>query len=152
MTLHVPRWLLLVLALLLAAGAGAGIALWLSSGEPVRLVADCQTPVERPSEITTACADAGSVAQQLTWDDWGEPVARAEGVFAANTCDPTCVDGGVRDYPVVIEASQIVRCGEGRRYSRLAFSFPADSPYPPGSPAAEDPTVELGCGPRPAGP
>jgi hypothetical protein len=58
--------------------------------------------------------------------------------------------GGREEYPVTLVAEQLRDCDYGEpRYTRVIYSFPGGSPYPAGSPGAEDPVVEFPCPTRP---
>jgi len=114
----------------------------------VRLVADCIRPVDRPSDIIFTCADVGTVAEDLIWERWGDPVAAADGTLRVKRCEPDCAtDDTYVHYTISIEASEIEPCAGGNRYTLITYQFPEESPYPPGSPGFEDPTVRLDCPP-----
>jgi hypothetical protein len=82
--IHVPKSLLVALALLVAAGVGA-LALRLLGGDTstvtasraatsarvsaVRLLGDCRHLQTRPANVVFACADHGLLAQHVRWRD-----------------------------------------------------------------------------------
>jgi hypothetical protein len=47
-------------------------------------------PEVRPKTLIIACADAGIVAEGLTWSVWGASGASATGIITWNTCVPNC--------------------------------------------------------------
>jgi hypothetical protein len=100
----------------------------------------------RPKSIILACGDAGLRAEGLSWSAWGQPRAVATGTAVANTCDPDCATGGTASFPVTLAADRLATCRDGtRRYTRVTYGFPQTSPFPPGSPGANDPTVDFLC-------
>jgi hypothetical protein len=83
-------------------------------------------------------------------DRLGADQATATGTASVNTCDPSCAEGAREEYPVALTASELRDCDYGQpQYTRVSYNFPAASPFPPGSPAAEDPTVTFPCPTRP---
>ena len=146
MTIRLPRWALFFAALLLAAVVGGGLTLLFTAGEPATLPSDCRTSAERPERVVLACGDGNFWADDLSWSGWGEASAEATGMAAANTCEPSCAEGAFRFYPVRLTASELRECpGDRRQYTRIDYEFPAESPYPPDSPRAAEPTVPFPC-------
>jgi hypothetical protein len=100
--------------------------------------------------LVFTCADAGVLADKLIWTNWGQPEATATGVLSAKTCDPDCASGGREEYPVTLVASELRDCAYGKpQYTKVTWTLPAGSPFPPGSPGAEDPTQRFPCPKRP---
>ena len=103
-----------------------------------------------PVRVIITCGDGGVIAHDLVWSNWGAEQAHATGMFSVNTCDPDCATGGREEYPVELVADRLRDCDYGEpQYTRVSYGFPADSPFPPGSPGAEDPTVQFACPERP---
>ncbi len=103
-----------------------------------------------PTTVILTCADAGFIAEQLVWSDWGAAQASATGTASVNNCEPSCAEGERESYPVVLSASELRGCDYGRpQYTRVVYSFPANSPFAPDSAGAEDPAVEFPCPKRP---
>ena len=96
-------------------------------------------PAERPTSMTTACADAGAVVIDLTWSRWGGPVATATGFAEVNTCDPSCAEGRVKRYPVAVELSKPLPRPTGNLYSVLAVVYTDE--VPEGFVATEEHTI-----------
>jgi hypothetical protein len=132
-----------VLGLALVAGLAVFVTVLLGLGrESALLPADCERPVEEPDTVVLACGDGNLYAEGLDWSDWGGPIAAAEGTAQANTCEPSCADGSFRPYPVVLEAAGLRECPYGgRQYTRVTYTFPADSPHAP----EPDPSVPYPC-------
>jgi hypothetical protein len=162
MTVRAPKPLLLALALLLAAGAGALATYVLtddsetassapsyspSRAADVRVLSQCRSLEARPAEVIFTCADAGVVADHLRWKNWGGEVAVAEGTVLAHNCTPNCAASNHYDlYPVVLVAEDLKQCAPGdRRYTKVAYAWPAGSPYPPDAPGSEEPYLAFGC-------
>lgn len=103
-----------------------------------------------PTSVILSCADAGFVAEDLVWADWGSERATASGTASVKTCDPDCATGGREDYPVELVADRLRACPYGApQYTRVTYSFQEESPFPRDSPGAEDPTVGFSCPKRP---
>jgi len=97
-----------------------------------------------------ACGDGGFIAEGLAWSDWGSERPTATGTASVNPCDPDCATGGREEYPITLIASELRDCTYGKpQYTRVTYSFPGATPFPPGSPGAEDPTVDFPCPKRP---
>jgi hypothetical protein len=111
------------------------------------LPGDCVEPVERPSKVVLTCADAGVYIDELRWEDWGKDVAVGAGTATANQCEPSCAEGSPKTYPGArLSASRLRSCpGGDRQYTLVRYSFSGESPFPPGSPGATDPTVAFPC-------
>jgi hypothetical protein len=114
------------------------------------LPSQCYDQQVAPVSVILACADAGIIAEELVWTNWGADQAKATGIASVKTCDPDCATGGREEYPVALVAEQLRDCDYGEpQYTRVVYSFPAESPFPPGSPGAENPTVDFPCPTRP---
>jgi hypothetical protein len=49
-------------------------------------------------------------------------------------------------HPVVLIAENIKECGPGDpRYTKVAYAWPAGSPYPPDAPGSQEPYLAFGC-------
>jgi hypothetical protein len=100
--------------------------------------------------VILACGDGGMIAQDLVWSNWGAAQAQSTGQLSVLTCDPDCASGGREEYPAELTADRLRDCDYGEpQYTRVTYSFPAESPFPPGSPGADDPTVGFPCPVRP---
>jgi hypothetical protein len=114
------------------------------------LPSQCLDQTVAPVSVVLTCGDGGFVAEDLVWSDWGGARPQASGTVSVNDCDPDCATGGRDEYPVTLEASELRDCRYGKaQYTRVTYSFPAATPFPPGSPGAEDPSVEFLCPKRP---
>lgn len=114
------------------------------------LPSKCFDQVVMPSSVVLACGDGGFIAEDLVWTDWGTARATASGTASVKTCDPNCAQGGREQYPVTLTADRLQDCDHGRpQYTRVTYAFPERSPFPPGSPGADDPTYRFACPKRP---
>lgn len=114
------------------------------------LPSQCTDQQVAPTSVVLACGDAGMIVEGLTWTNWGAAQATAAGTATINTCDPNCASGGTAQYPITLTAGDLRRCSYGKpQYTLITYAFPAGSPYPPGSPGAEDPTARFPCPVRP---
>lgn len=112
----------------------------------VYLPSNCVDQKVKPKRVIVTCADAGFVLTGMTWRQWGQSRAQATGTARVNDCEPSCADGTVRSYPVRATVSGRKRCRNGRRqYTRLRYSFPEESPFPPDAPGSKNPTARFPC-------
>lgn len=146
MTVRIPRWAIYLAGLAVVVGVAVVVTLLLVGREGARLATDCRHAVEQPERVILTCGDGNFYAEALDWNDWGDTIAVAEGTAAMNACEPSCAEGSYRYYPVRLEASRLRTCPDGdRQYARVAYAFPAQSPFPPDSPGATMPTVDFEC-------
>jgi hypothetical protein len=100
----------------------------------------------KPTRVILACGDAGLFLSGMHWTDWGKPRGHGTGRMLANDCDPSCVDGMFISYQVRVTLSGRKRCRGNRfQYTRVRYSFPEDSPFPPDSPGARNPVTSFHC-------
>jgi hypothetical protein len=142
-----------LLALLPSAAICAGFAAPTGAQTPdVTLPSRCVDQKVAPARVVITCGDGGVIAHDLVWSNWGAGHAHATGMLSVNTCDPDCATRGREEYSVELVANRLRDCDYGKpQYTRVSYSFPADSPFPPGSPGADDPTVQFACPERPHG-
>jgi hypothetical protein len=108
----------------------------------------CADQQAAPVSMVILCGDAGVVARDLVWHDWGAARAWASGTASVNTCDPSCAAGKREERPIVLTAGRLVDCKYGRpQYTRITYSL-ADSA---GSGTAQENSVSFAC-PRHADP
>jgi serine/threonine protein kinase len=82
--------------------------------------------VTEPDSLLLACGDGGDGLQNLTWSNWGEPTATAEGDFWVVNCQPDCASGTES----VFAASVTVFGLEDGRYTSMELEAPgAPAPY-----------------------
>jgi len=106
---------------------------------------DCSgKPVVKPSSVVLACADAGVVADHLTWTGWGGTVALGTGLASVNDCDPNCAAGHLHNYKIVLHAAGRQRCPSGQAaYARVSYTWLGKTPYGTGAT-----TLQYPCGRR----
>lgn len=61
--------------------------------------------VTSPAKYIIACADGNDWLTGLNWQSWGVP-AKGFGKEKLNTCNPSCVSGKIKTYPVKVELSK----------------------------------------------
>ena len=139
------------IGLLAGALAVASLAVPAQAQTPnATLPSRCHDQQVAPARVIITCGDGGVIAHDLVWSNWGAEQAHATGQFSVNTCDPDCASGGREEYPVELTAERLRDCDYGKpQYTRVIYGFPAESPFPPGSPGAEDPSVRFPCPVRP---
>ena len=122
-----PTRLLTTILTTLAAGAGAGAASAAAAGPDASatLPGRCSDQQVAPVSVVVLCGDAGIVAQDLVWRDWGAARTSASGTASVNTCEPSCAAGNRAQHPIVLTAERLVDCAYGRsQYTRLTYSLP----------------------------
>src|SRR5690348_12996309 len=65
----------------------------------IKVYGDCKTATFEPKQIVLACADLGSLVQDLTWTSWSSTKATATGTWVYNDCTPDCAGGHSRTLP-----------------------------------------------------
>lgn len=105
----------------------------------------------QPGEWSSACLGGSVNLGSLRWGGWGAPTEVATGVVHYNTCDPSCADGDIYDYPAQLQVTNIQRCaspiGPALYYTTFTtvITFPednaADRPAGPSAPF----TFSSGC-------
>jgi hypothetical protein len=114
------------------------------------LPSNCVDQQIAPSSVVLACGDAGLIAQDLVWSDWGAAQASGNGHGVSQHVRSGLRHRPTRGYAVTLTASELRDCDSGKpQYTLVTYDFPAASPFPPESPGAENPTVEFRCPVRP---
>lgn len=85
----------------------------------------------RPAVVTITCTTNSITARDLTWSQWGKPIASAIGTAVVDVCAyEDCHTGSYDAAPVVLVASEVTRCPNGARaYSKLQYVFVGKSPF-----------------------
>lgn len=82
---------------------------------------ECEMEIQRPTTMTSACADFGEVVHSIKWSTWEKGKAVGTGIYSINDCLPDCADGTRHEAPVKVELRDLTR--EGNRYFLNTFSF-----------------------------
>lgn len=88
-----------------------------------------------PRSFVLTCGDGNQSLDRLDWTGWGADSASATGVVEENSCEPTCVDGEQRSYPVQVVASDLVEGEASATYRTLTVTATGDRPE--GTPEAQ---------------
>ena len=91
-------------------------------------LSDCGKLVERPAQLTLACADANYGLSQVGWNTWGGAFARGIAEVRANDCKPNCAAGHFHTYRAQVIADKLTRCGSAKIYLRLSIDFTGKRP------------------------
>jgi hypothetical protein len=87
-------------------------------------------PQVRPDVLEIVCGTSDITADNLAWSSWGRQIATGVGTAVVDTCAyEDCHTGSFTSVPIVVVASQLVRCGPAMGYSRLQYVFVGDSPF-----------------------
>jgi hypothetical protein len=101
----------------------------LAAGGANRVVGNCTRSQVRPRSIILACADDNAYLAKIQWTSFGGQTAAGSGVYAANTCTPSCVAGKLKSYPITFTATDAKPCPGGvDDYRRLSITFTAAPP------------------------
>jgi hypothetical protein len=73
-------------------------------------VTDCTHEQFQPKEIVLTCADAHRRITHLKWSSWSGLVAHGSGMYVANTCTPSCVQGRFVHYRIRVTLSEPSPC------------------------------------------
>lgn len=124
-----------------AAAAALTAALALTACGPTATSASAARPVmmtdcnglhhSRPGIVNVTCESDAITARRLTWSAWGTSVATAIGSAVVDPCAyEDCHTATYNAYPIVVVASKIVKCANGRQeYSRLQYVFVGHDPF-----------------------
>ena len=97
------------------------------------VVLDCpgQPALVRPKTYILSCADGYIQLDKLSWTSWTPGLASATGTLVKNTCDPSCVAGHFRSYPVLVVfwGKAAVKNHPGQQtYNRMTLIYPGARP------------------------
>ena len=82
---------------------------------------ECEFKVQRPTTMTSACADFGEQVHSIKWNIWEKGKALGTGVYSKNDCDPDCADGTRLEAAVRVELTDLTR--DGNKYFLNTFTF-----------------------------
>lgn len=123
-----------LLAYSLAGPAGAAFARPATAPVSVQtVVLDCPglPALVRPKTYILSCADGYIQLDKLSWTSWTPGLASATGTLVKNTCDPSCVAGHFRRYPVLVVfwGKAAVKNHPGQQcYTRMTLIYPGARP------------------------
>jgi len=97
------------------------------------VVLDCpgQPALVRPKTYILSCADGYIQLDKLSWTSWTPGLASATGTLVKNTCNPSCVAGHFRSYPVLVVfwGKSAVKNHPGQQtYTRMTLIYPGARP------------------------
>jgi hypothetical protein len=94
------------------------------------LAINCFQQQYKPKRITLACGDGSSLLRHLKWSSWSQSMATAHGVYAVNSCSPSCAAGHFQSYPVSVTLSKPKTCPNRKRkaFGRVSLTFGASRP------------------------
>lgn len=94
-----------------------------ASAAPRTYVNNCGTVEYKPTDLVLTCADANTMLTELTWAGWSNGRAKGAGTFEVNDCQPTCVAGTTREYPVRVLLSKVKVQGGERLLTKATLTF-----------------------------
>ena len=94
----------------------------------VAQVSNCDELTTKPTELVLACADANEMLTEMTWSGWSAGRATGKGRYEVNDCEPTCVAGTVRSYPVQIRLLVPKAQNGVRVFTKVALTFTKKTP------------------------
>src|SRR5580700_11246713 len=97
------------------------------------VVLDCPglPALVRPKTYILSCADGYIQLDKLSWTSWTPGLASATGTLVKNTCNPSCVAGRFRSYPVLVVfwGKATVKNHPGQQcYTRMTLIYPGTRP------------------------
>ena len=100
--------------------------------DPHTVVVNCDRQAEvRPGNFLQACADGTLRLTDLRWSQWEPGRATGSGQQVVNDCEPSCVAGQYRTYPVTVTLDN-PKPWPGHQgvshYTRLSVSYLGDKP------------------------
>lgn len=91
-------------------------------------VNDCGELAKKPADLVLACADANTMLTEMKWTGWSNKRAVGKGVYEANDCKPTCVEGTFRSYPAKITLTAPKTQSGARVFTKATISFTKAKP------------------------
>lgn len=82
---------------------------------------ECELVIQRPTTMTSACADFGEQVHSIKWTIWNKGQALGTGVYSKNDCDPDCADGTFYESPVDVSLTDLTK--EDGKYFLNTFLF-----------------------------
>ncbi len=100
---------ILLISSLSALAAVPAVALASGSSKQVQ-VTDCNRALYKPQTIVLACGDGNMGLVNLKWSRWSQSHASGSGVYAYNTCTPSCASGRLKRIGATVTLSKPIRC------------------------------------------
>lgn len=91
-------------------------------------VNDCGDLAKKPADLVLACADANTMLTEMKWTGWSNKRAVGKGVYEANDCEPTCVEGTFRSYPARITLTAPKTQSGARVFTKATIAFTKAKP------------------------
>lgn len=90
----------------------------------------CKGAAFKPKRIILTCGDAGLVATQLQWKQWGANQASGRGTGEEKVCTPNCAEGTVARGKMTVTLSKPRRCSQDgkRHFTKVHYSWPEGPP------------------------
>ena len=110
-----------------AASDGGGCAPGRIRPATYLITCDDEAVVE-PVYFDLLCGNGLFGLDQLTWTNWGQPVAHATGRYLLKDCTPSCANGTVLSYPVQVEASGLTQQDATTVYGAMTLRFTGAKP------------------------
>jgi hypothetical protein len=132
-----------IVTLLGTAGISLGLGLSASAGaatthtgatqaSPQYVLRDCNfKPAVEPATYVIACGDGGLGISGMHWTAWGPHLASGYGTSWEKLCVPSCVEGKIAHYPVLVMlwGSATIKGYPGdRRYTELTLIYTGNRP------------------------
>jgi hypothetical protein len=116
------------------AGAAATEPEATSGQDRVLLIYNCERGKYKPARVLVSCGDANFRVRGITWSSWTAQEARGRGTALVSDCEPNCVEGTFKRYPVRLRAfrpRESGGCVPGSLFTRFAWRFPGRKPAGP---------------------
>ena len=112
-------WFVILLTII---GLVAGAFTYINSATSEQVyIKNCGLVDFKPESLTTYCADAGVVINNLEWKIWGSTEGTATGTYMANDCKPDCVTGKWFSKKVEVRAVNPEQIGGKTVLTQLIF-------------------------------
>jgi hypothetical protein len=85
--------------------------------------AGCYTPAVEPATIVLACADYGSILENLHWSSWTPTAATGSGTYSYKICVPDCAAGGTANAPASVALGGPISTSQGAEFSRITWTY-----------------------------
>ncbi len=81
-----------------------------SSGSKQVQVTDCNKARYKPQTIVLACGDGNMFLTRMKWSHWSQSQASGSGVYAHDTCTPSCASGKLVRVNATVTLSKPIHC------------------------------------------
>lgn len=124
------RLLKQLLAIAVVAAALGALAVMGPAAQRTYVASDCNNATFKPERIVLACADAGFLATDLSWSQWGREQAKGKGTGKEKICEPNCAAGHFAEGKIRLRLFRPRNCSQDgkRHFTKLEYVWLNEPP------------------------